>query len=101
MVPGADEEGGLAPGGAQGLVILQLPLQKEVVPAGHESDGSRHLMDPGAEIYRLPVRVLGSMDKEVLVNRRVPSDGGHVGVFEWQMHVGLLEPPSPLPLAEE
>src|SRR6266849_2415366 len=63
MSPMADEQVGLFPHPAQRLVVLQLPIQEDIIPATHEISGCFHLSQVRAEVDRLPVVILGSVQK--------------------------------------
>src|SRR5260221_6140649 len=61
MKPGTNQQRRVLAGGAQPLVILELPVQKEIIPAGHQSDRCPYVAYRRAVVDWLPVRVLRCM----------------------------------------
>src|SRR5258708_25042448 len=55
MKPGTNQQRRVLAGGAQPLVILELPVQKEVIPARHQGDRCPYVAYRGAVVDRLPV----------------------------------------------
>ena len=81
----------LASCGAQSLIILELPIQKEIVPASLQTDRDVDVANARAEINGFPIVVLGAARNRILERARGLLNDNAVSLVEWDMAVGLLE----------
>src|SRR5579875_19062 len=91
VCPGTNQQVWLLACYAQCLVILELPGQKEVIPAAHEVCRRFYFREAMAEIDRFPVVVVGSVLEESLEMLRWPADHNLVGLAKREMSKGSLQ----------
>src|SRR5260370_4505617 len=85
MKPGTNQQRRVLAGGAQSLVILELPIQKQVIPARHQGDWCPYVAYRGAVVDRLPVWFLRCRRPDILLNRRGLADVYLVGLLDREM----------------
>jgi hypothetical protein len=61
MRPGTNKQVRLLACRAQGLVVLELPVQEDIVPAAHKVHRRLHFRDARAKVDGLPVVVVRSV----------------------------------------
>src|ERR1051326_6497435 len=76
---------------AQRLVVLQLPIQEDIIPATHEISGCVHLSQACAEVDRLPVVILRPVEELLLEGLRWPSHHEPVSLAKRQVSIGALQ----------
>jgi hypothetical protein len=87
VCPGTNKQRGVSSRRAQGLVIPELPVQEEIVPATHEIDRCRDLCETGTEVDWVPVVGVLLVQHHVLEGVGGLVNGGPVSLPERQILV--------------
>src|SRR5579875_50248 len=91
MRPGTNQQIWLLARRTQGLIILELPVQEDIVPATHQIHRRVHLCNAMAEIDRFPVVVLRPVQQSVLVMLGWLVNHNLVGFARWQVSKSSLQ----------